>query len=471
MLFLGRNDEIERLAALATSEEGGLAVLHGRRRIGKTRLLLEWANRHDGLYTVADQSAPEIQRRYLAQSIASRFPGFADVTYPDWSSLFDRLGTEAQSQEWRGPLILDELPYLVATSPEVPSVLQRFVDHHARQSRLVLAVAGSSQRMMQGIVLSANAPLYGRARVLLKLGPLEPGWVLRVWGETARDAAEFHAAWGGVPRHWELAVAEEGSVPQQVEHLVLDPLGPLHSEPDRLLVEEIPTSREFRPLLDAIGSGAHRVSEIAGRLGRPATSLARPLDRLQEMDLIRREVPFGEDERKSKRSVYRMNDPFVRLWFRVVAPHRAALASGTSTSRRRHLEQSWKGLLGSSWEDLTCDRLPHVDGPLSKLGAWEPGRRWWQGAAPEWDVVSRSDSGDLLLGEAKWSSRPVSKSALERMVRALESRDPPSLGRANETAEAQRVLFVPELAKGVRKRVRDVLVVTAAELIGKVGRR
>lgn len=65
-------------------------------------------------------------------------------------------------------------------------------------------------------------------------------------------------------------------------------------EPTRLLLEELPPAPELKSLLDAIGSGAHRVSEIAARTGKPATSLSRPLDRLLELELIARETPFAK---------------------------------------------------------------------------------------------------------------------------------------------------------------------------------
>jgi hypothetical protein len=72
MEFLDREAELARLDALAASAEGGLAVVHGRRRIGKTRLLLEWVASKDGVYAVADLSSAEVQRRYLAEAIGGR---------------------------------------------------------------------------------------------------------------------------------------------------------------------------------------------------------------------------------------------------------------------------------------------------------------------------------------------------------------------------------------------------------------
>ncbi len=103
---------MKRLDRLMASRDGGLVVVYGRRRIGKTRLLLEWSARHGGLYTVADQSAAQIQRRYFAEAVALRLPGFADVDYRDWRGLLARLAREASAAGLRGPFIFDELPYL-----------------------------------------------------------------------------------------------------------------------------------------------------------------------------------------------------------------------------------------------------------------------------------------------------------------------------------------------------------------------
>ena len=254
--------------------------------------------RNAGLYAVADLSSAEIQRRYFAEAVASRLPGFADVEYRDWQVLLSRLASEAKRAGWRGPVVFDELPYLVLASPELPSVLQRWVDHEAREAKLVVAVAGSSQRMMQGMVLGGDAPLYGRAQEILEIRPLDPSFLPVVFRtrEGSRLVQHF-TAWGGVPRCWELAVEASKNPLSAVEELVLNPMGPLHREPDRILIEEVPTALEVRPILDAIGLGAHRVSEIAGRIGRPATSISRPLERLVGMGLARRETPFGEPEK------------------------------------------------------------------------------------------------------------------------------------------------------------------------------
>jgi hypothetical protein len=223
-------------------------------------------------------------------------------------------------------------------------------------------------------------------------------------------------------------------------------------------------------VLDAIGGGAHRVSEIAARLGRPATSMARPLDRLVAMGLVRREVPFGESEKRTRRSLYVIADPFFRLWFGIVAPHRAMLAAGSAPARRALLRDRWPALAAQAWEELCRHRLPRlgVVTRAGELGPWGPASRWWHGNAPEWDVMARSlDGRSLLLGEAKWSPRPVSGRAFERAAAELEARPAPP-DATTDSEIVVRALFVPELdrrAAAIASRRPGVLVITAGDLL------
>ncbi len=343
---------------------------------------------------MAEQSAAEIQRAYLAAAITARFDGFADVEYPDWHSLLDRLRAESAQHAWRGPIVIDELPYLIASDASLASILQHWVDNGEDCPCLVVSV---------------------------------------------------YALWGGIPKYWELAEGFGEQLDAAIDWLVLDPSGPLHQEPERLLREELPPAMHLRPLLDIIGNGAHRLSEIAGRLGKPASSLSRPLIHLQEMGFLQREVPFGSSPLSSKRSLYRVDDPFLRLWFRVVAPHRAALAQATRDRRLAIWQRYRVSLEAEAWESLCRQALPRLISSkvnLENLGPWEPAQRFWQGRLPEVDLVARSvDGGKLLVGEAKLSSQ------IQRHARNLSVKD---VSHLPEVAgkEIVRALFVPENETG-----------------------
>lgn len=464
MDFVDRIREMRRLDRLLHSKEGSVAVIWGRRRVGKTRLLLEWASKHQGIYYVADESSASVQRKYLALALSGVFSDFADVDYPDWRSLFLRLAQEAKRLNWRGPLIIDELPYLIASSPELPSVLQSFVDREAQEAKLIIALCGSSQRMMQGAVLSPSAPLYGRADELFKLQPIPIAYM----GEAlkmnrARDIVEAYAVWGGVPRYWELVSRRKGDLYTLISDLVLDSMAPLQEEPNRLLLEESPSGMGLRSILDAIGLGAHRLSEIAARIEKPATSLSRPMQQLIDLDLVYREVPFGKSAVDSKKALYKIRDPFVRFWFEVVASKRSLLAQMNQREHLLYLQKALPRIFSVAWEELCRAALP----TLARGWGLECGEagRFWHGKGHEWDLVAeaKKEKKVFLLGEAKWTAKRPTKEWIEREINALRAKGIPPISRPDHF-QTLYILFVSEKPQNLQLSA-DVRLVDASEVI------
>jgi hypothetical protein len=247
-----------------------------------------------------------------------------------------------------------------------------------------------------------------------------------------------------------------------------DPLGPLHREPDHLLAEERPSAMLLRPLLDAIGAGAHRVSEIAGRIGQPATSLGRALVRLTELGLVTRDSPFGEPPRSTKRALYRIADPFFRLWFRVVAPRRGELAQLPPAARRGIWRQAQPGLVAEAWEELCRASVPLL-GERSEVpvggGPWGAAARFWAGRGPQWDVVARSlDGAALLLGEVKWHNRAAEARDLDAAYHALLARGVPPVS-GPPPSRVVHAVFVPKCAPSARRRSTPYVVVEAGDVL------
>lgn len=462
--FWDRRDELAALAGWA-GRRARLAVVHGRRRLGKTRLIRHWLRRAAGCYALAMEGPAAAQRAALADDIAGVIPGFNRVIYPTWRTLF-----QAVAAHWpRGPrlpsLIIDEFPCLAASSPELASVVQGFADADAAQ-RVPLLLCGSSQRMMQGLVLDASAPLYGRADLVLRLQPLPPTAMraaLRLG--SAPETVEAYAAYGGVPRYWELLVETRLSLRRALEKLVFEPGGVLHEEPERVLRDEESAAIE-RAVCEMIGRGVRRASEIAGRLGVKETALARPLKHLTELGLVARESPFdfrsGRPVEGGRRSFYCVADPFLAMWYRCVRPNISGLKLRASTALERAW-QAWPRHVADVWEDLcrgACHRLDLFG------NAWEPAGRYWEGRDPgqsEWDVASVSaNRRAVLLGECKWAARLTHADA-NRLTRQIKARPVPSVGEDRQVCHA---LFVPT-RQGLARMMNGVAVVDAADVVGE----
>ena len=416
--FYNREQEADRIRRLIGRDEGSFGVLYGRRRCGKSRLLREVIPADASVFYVGDDREDPLQRESLAREMASQVEGFAQVQYGSWEALLDRWWTDA------GPgtiLVLDERPALVAQSPELPSLLQKAIDQGSER-RLHLLVAGSSQRMMQGLVLDRTAPLYGRATEILKIRPLNAGWIRDALElDDPKDAVESYAAWGGVPRYWELA-KDHPDLKTAIRNLVLDPLGVLHEEPTRLLLDDLRDTTQAASILSLIGAGCHRVSEIAERLQKPATSLSRPLNRLMEMGLVEREEPFGAPKRGNKRTLYKIAGPFLRFWFSCVEPNRSRLEARQIDLVERDIATKWPHHVASVWEDLARASVPRLD---VGGGEWGVARRWWGAGLDrkplEIDLVAESFDGErLLVGEVKWAEPESAASILGELERKVE---------------------------------------------------
>lgn len=136
-------------------------------------------------------------------------------------------------------------------------------------------------------------------------------------------------------------------------------------------------------MLEAVGRGAEKPSEIAARLGTAQTNLGRTLQQLLDASVLAREIPFGESLRSTKRTRYRIQDPALRFWFHVYSPHRTRW----QTYNRAGREKLIRDHASIVFEDY-C-RSQHPDAA-----------RYWE-AGVEFDFV-REENSRAVVSEVKF---------------------------------------------------------------------
>ena len=398
MKFVNRLEEQKRLKAALNAETPSFVIVYGRRRLGKSTLIKKILDSSD-VYYMADQTERSHQIELLSKEIGVRIEGFDRVIYPNWHALFEALNFRTQQ---RFTLCLDEFPYLAKSSPELPALLQKLIDSQTLRYNLVLC--GSSQQLMQGLFLDSTSPLYGRAAQILKLSPVPIGYFCEITTCTAGEAVEEYSVWGGVPRYWEIRL-QSRSLRDAIEYNILNSQGILFEEPYRLFTDDMRDIVQASTLLSFIGQGVNRLSEIAARAGKPATSLSGPLDKLINLGYIQREIPFGDSPRNSKKGVYKVADPFMDFYFRFVAPNRSLIELGRTEAVMEAVMRQFNSYISRHWEDL-CRRA--VSGQVIMGKRFGLASRWWGSISKdeqmEIDVVAESGDGKyLLVGECKWS--------------------------------------------------------------------
>ena len=410
MNFHDRQDELAQLEQAYDSAGSALVVLYGRRRLGKTALLRQFAATRPHCYFMADRAAEADLRRSLATTMAEALgeETLAKAEYTDWYDLFaafDRLRPARR----KFALILDEYQYLCQVQPAFSSFLQKWWDEHWSGSGLCLILCGSATSMMYKQTLASSAPLYGRATAQLLLRPIRvdalPAFLP---GKSPSQLVEFATMTGGVPRYLELAAPFRSRRKALIE-LVLRPNGILHNEARQLLQEEIQSPNICWSILHAIGSGATRVSEIGSRLQEPANKLTRYLDLLRDLCLIRRETPVLESKpATSKKGTYLVSDAFTRLWFGVVYPYNSFFEFGDIETAYPRIEPMLDTHTSHCFEELCRDwlRARAVDYDAARVG-----RQWSRHY--EIDLAAANVQDQLtVVGECKWSNRKVGLSVL-----------------------------------------------------------
>lgn len=218
------------------------------------------------------------------------------------------------------------------------------------------------------------------------------------------DALEEYAVWGGVPRYWEIRL-QSSSLKEAIEYNLLNAQGLLFEEPYRLFIDDMRDIVQASTLLSFIGNGVNRLSEIAARANKPATSLSGPLDKLITLGYIQREIPFGENPRNSKKGLYKVSDPFMDFYFRFVVPNRSLIELGRHNAVMEKVTRQFNAYVSWHWEEL-CRRA--VSGQVFMGKRYGLASRWWGNISRdermEVDVVAESTDGKYLLaGECKWT--------------------------------------------------------------------
>ena len=416
MKFVDRIDEAARLKDAHAREKSSLVVMYGRRRLGKSTLIKRVLSDTD-VYFLADRSEGQHQRVLLAKVTAQVFPDFDKLTYPDWESMFRAVNYRTDK---RFTLCLDEFPYLVEQSSELPSVLQKLVDEKLLKYNLVLC--GSSQNMMYGLFLDSTAPLYGRADEIMKLAPIRLPYIQEALSFDAMNTIEEYAVWGGVPRYWELR-ENQNSLNDALWHNILSVNGTLYEEPIKLFQDDVKDIVKTSTIMSYIGTGANRLSEIAARCNEPATNLSRPLKKLIDLGFLEKDVPFGIDEKNAKKSLYKIADPFMAFYYQFVVPNRSFIELGRRLPIEQALTAHLSEYVSMQWEKLCRDA---VTGNLVNGVVYGKAKRWWgsvlnEDKKPEqveFDVMAESlDKKYLLVGECKWTTQENGKQLTAELLR------------------------------------------------------
>jgi hypothetical protein len=403
MEFINREYELGVLNSAYAEDTSQFIVLYGKRRVGKTTLVKEFARNLKHIYFLADKATEKDQLQAISERVG--------LLYGDEFLLSRGFGTWQEVFRYLKPkervvLVIDEFPYLIEANRAIPSIFQKGWDEELKDSRVYLILLGSSIGMMETEVLGYRSPLFGRRTGQMLVSQLDFRHARKFFPDKSDEEFMYmYAMLGGTPAYL-LKFDAGADLWTNVRNRMLTPEAYLYSEPEFILREELREPRNYFAILRAISMGKTRSGEIINETGFEKNIVGKYLSVLTGLKIIRREVPVTETSfEKSKKGIYVIDDNFFRFWFGFVFPNKSFI-------EERELDYLVEKKIKPRLDQFTSLTFETVcrsfvkQGELGGLKFNQVGR-WWTKDA-EIDIVGlNEDVNSILFAEVKWSINPV----------------------------------------------------------------
>lgn len=417
--FIGRENALavirRELSDVRDSRSGRFLLVHGRRRVGKSRLVDEFLQRDAPrcVFFAASRQAPsqelEAFRRAVAESTLSIAEvAAAGISFDSWDAALQLIASVAQPDDPE-VIVIDELPYLLDGDPSLEATVQKAWDRHLERAPILLILIGSDMAVMSALS-DYSRPLFGRPTRQLRLEPFTPTELGRMIGLAGVELLDAYLIVGGFPliaRSWR----EGEPLWDFVERALLDPTSALIVDGERMLAAELPAELQARDVLTAIGAGEVTFNRIGNRSGISQTSLQRALRVLvEDKRLVGQLRPMSA--KPSRGSRYYIGDAYLRFWMRFISRYFGELERGRGRVVLEKVRSEWPTYRGGAIEPFIRASIESLL-PDDRFGnARYVGNYWTRGGEIEVDLVGvreRPPSSVAFAGSIKWrEDRPFS---------------------------------------------------------------
>ncbi len=362
--FVGRQKELNDFKQLLGKKTASLVVIKGRRRIGKSRLVEEFA-KNKKFYTFSalaptDKTTDQSQRNEFARQLAEQFdlPG---IKSDDWGGLFSLLAM--YTQKGSVIILLDEISWMGSKDPDFLGKLKIAWDVYFKKNpRLILVLCGSVSSWIEKNIISSTGFL-GRISHKITLDELtlsESNILLREIGFKGSALEKFMilAVTGGVP--WYIELIKPGiSASANIQKLCFESDGILAGEFKYIFHDLFPERRReiSRKIVESLVKNSSEYSDIITAVNYPSGGpLSEYLDELTISGFVNRDYSWAFKSGKlSKLSKYRLRDNYLRFYLRYIDPHVAKIQKGQFNERALSSLPGWDSIMGLQFENIVLN--------------------------------------------------------------------------------------------------------------------
>ena len=414
-MFIGRKTELKQLNEQYNSSRFEFAVIYGRRRIGKTSLIQEFIKDKKALFFTGLETTQKQNLINLSQVILQS--SLDDITFNSFQAALENVFEKAKKE--RIIFVIDEYPYLANTYPAISFILQLLIDKNKENSKLFLILCGSSLSFMEEQVLGYQSPLYGRRTSQYKIKPFSFFETCDYFNSFSYEEKAFiYGLTSGIPLYISL-FRENKSLKQNIIDIFLSSNGYLFEEPTNLIKQECRDPSTYNSIIQAIATGATKLSEISNQVGIETGLCTTYIKKLISLGIIIKDYPIYKPSKKQ--TIYLLEDHMFQFWYKFILPNISLINIGMGEKVYEKIEPHFYEFMGYIFEDICKQYLwllnIREELPLFflKLG------RWWGNdprikAEAEIDILAYNDENQILLGECKWRNEEIDKKVLEKAI-------------------------------------------------------
>lgn len=330
MRFYDRTNElaeIQRIQELSFSDHSRLTVVTGRRRIGKTSLIMKAVEDVPTIYLFVGRKNEAALCAEFIPVIAQALETYIPEEIKTFRSLFQYMMEFAIRTPFN--LIIDEFQEFYNINESVYSDMQNIWDQYRRKSRMNLIVSGSIYSLMQKIFQNSKEPLFGRADNIIKLSAFDLPTLKEIMHDyhpqyTNDDLLALYTFTGGVPKYVELFCDNSALSVDEMIAFMVRANSPFTDEGKNMLIEEFGKNYgTYFSILSCISGGINTQTEIEAALGEK--SIGGQIRRLiEDYNIITRQRPILAKE-GTQTIRYEITDHFIRFWFNYFDRHRSLI--------------------------------------------------------------------------------------------------------------------------------------------------
>ena len=421
MKFYNRENELaelRRIRDLSFNDHSRLTVVTGRRRIGKTSLIMHSVDNSPTVYLfVGRKSEATLCTEFIpiiAQSLNVYIPGEIRT----FRSMFQFLMELAANRSFN--LVIDEFQEFFNVNDSVYSDMQNIWDTYRLKSRMNLIVSGSVNSLMQKIFQNSKEPLFGRADNIIKLSAFRLSTLKEIMHDFNPvfgndDLLAIYTFTGGVPKYVELFCDNRALTVNDMISFMVRENSPFTDEGKNLLIEEFGKNYAiYFSILSAISGGINTQPEIEAALGDK--SIGGQIRRLiDDYDIIVRKRPILAKE-GSQAVRYEIRDNFIRFWFNYFDRHRSLIEIKNFQGLRAIIQSDYPTYSGKMLERYFIQQMAESNQYRAIGSWWEP-----RGNQNEIDIVAlKMEKNQAVVVEVKRQKKNFSPTILASKVEHLK---------------------------------------------------